>query len=207
MANYKNPKINITKVYTKAGDSGSTYLIGGISVSKDDIRVKGYGDIEELNVLIGVSLNNIKKHSKIVNYSYLTSRLMSIQNELFNLGTILASTGSELAKDMPQIEERDIKILENDIDRLNKFLDPLKSFILPSGDETVLSIHHSRVVCRRVERHVCSIMNEFPKFNNTSLKYLNRLSDYLFVLCRFVAKELKIKEELWKPNNITSEKI
>ena len=206
MSKYRNPKINITKVYTRNGDQGTTHLIGGEEVSKDDIRVRGYGDIEELNVLIGISINNMKKHAKISNYSYISDRLSSIQNELFNLGTILASTGKEVTSDLPQIENNDITILEHDIDKMNKELKSLESFTLPGGNQFILNIHHSRVVCRRAERHTTSIARQYPDFNLVALRYLNRLSDYFFVLGRYVSKYLDIKEELWDPNNITSNK-
>ena len=203
MSKYKNPKISITKVYTRTGDKGNTSLVGGELVRKDDSRVEAYGDIEELNVLIGLVLLSLKKHAKTPRFKDLEGRLISIQNELFNLGTMLASMGSAVSGNMPKVNIDDIKIIEHDIDELNKELPSLKSFTLPGGSETVLSIHLSRVVCRRVERRVCTLLEDYPGSNDT-LKYLNRLSDYLFVLGRFVSKELGMEEQLWNPNNITS---
>ena len=205
MSKYKEPKIRISKVYTKKGDDGSTYLIGGEQVSKNDIRVIAYGDLDELNVCVGVCANHLKNHSNSEEINYCVERLKSIQNELFNLGTILASAGSKLPKGLPSISEDDILILESDIDKMNKELDSLESFILPGGDEAILSIHLARVVCRRTERNVVTVLE---KYNNLtlSLKYLNRLSDYLFVLARFISKKNNIQEELWNPNNITSGK-
>lgn len=204
MSKYKDPEISITKVYTKTGDKGKTALIGGKSVNKDDPRVEAYGDIEELNVLVGVILDNLKKHPKIASFLPLSDRLLSIQNELFNLGTMLASMGSKNFKDMPKVDSRDIEIIEKDIDNLNSSLERLKSFTLPGGNDVVLSIHLSRVVCRRVERRVFSAINEIDDSCSDALRYLNRLSDYLFVLGRFVSKEFGLKEHLWDPNNITS---
>ena len=205
MSKYKEPKIRISKVYTKKGDDGSTYLIGGEQVSKNDIRVIAYGEIDELNVYVGVSANQLKNHSNSEEINYCIERLESIQKELFNLGTVLASTGSKLSKGFPSISENDILILENDIDKMNKELDSLESFILPGGNKTILNIHLARVVCRRAERNVVTIIE---KYNNLELplKYLNRLSDYLFVLARFISKKHKIQEQLWNPNNITSSK-
>jgi len=203
MSKYKNPKISITKVYTKTGDKGKTSLIGGELVDKDDSRVEAYGDIEELNVLIGLVLNNFKKHPNIASFSHLAHRLLSIQNELFNLGTMLASIGSKKYKDMPKIDNDDIKIIEEDIDELNENLEKLKSFTLPGGNETVLSIHLSRVVCRRAERRVFSAIDKVTGCDDI-LKYLNRLSDYLFVLGRFASKEFNLEEQLWDPNDISS---
>tara|TARA_Y100001934_G_scaffold204237_1_gene241089 strand:- start:122 stop:742 length:621 start_codon:yes stop_codon:yes gene_type:complete len=203
MSKYKEPNISITKVYTKTGDKGKTSLIGGESVSKHDSRVEAYGDIEELNVLIGLVVNNLKKHSKIASFANLIKRLVSIQNELFNLGTMLASIGSSGLENMPKIDSNDIEIIEQDIDRLNQNLEALKSFTLPGGDETVLSIHLSRVVCRRVERRVSRLLEETSQCID-ALKYLNRLSDYLFVLGRHVSKELDLEEQLWSPNQISS---
>ena len=205
MSKYKEPKIRISKVYTKKGDDGSTYLIGGEQVSKNDIRVIAYGEIDELNVCVGVSANQLKNHSNPEEINYCIERLESIQNELFNLGTVLASAGSKLSEGLPSISENDILILESDIDKMNKELDSLESFILPGGNETILNIHLARVVCRRAERNVVTILE---KYNNLKfpLKYLNRLSDYLFVLARFISKKNNIQEELWNPNSITSSK-
>ena len=181
MTKYREPKINISKVYTKSGDKGETHLIGGIKVFKDDVRVIAYGEVDELNVTIGLLLFHLKKYPKIENSEYLFTRLSSIQNELFNLGTVLAATGSDLPSNSPKINDKDILILENDIDNMNSILKPLKSFILPGGDELTLHIHYSRVVCRRAERGVATVIKKYSDVDIKVLKYLNRLSDYLFV--------------------------
>ena len=203
---YVNPKIKISKVYTKAGDRGKTDLIGGISVSKDDIRVTSYGEIDELNVLIGFCIFHLKNIKAIASKEYLLSRLISIQNELFNLGTVLASVGSDSSANLPKVEDEDIILLENDIDTMNKSLDSLESFILPGGNELSLHLHLARVVCRRAERSVVSVINKYKETDTKIIEYLNRLSDYLFVLGRSVSKSIGEEEELWNPNNISSNK-
>ena len=204
MTDFKDPKINISKVYTKGGDKGYTYLIGGEKVSKDDIRVISYGEVDELNVCIGVCSNLLKNSPNSKDFTYFIERLTSIQNELFNLGTVLAATGFKMSLDSPRITEQDINNLEKDIDDINTSLSPLSSFTLPGGDSTVLAIHQARVVCRRAERNVVSTIHKFSNLDKTTLMYLNRLSDYLFVLGRVVSSMLGCDEKLWSPNNITS---
>jgi len=203
---YANPNIKISKVYTKVGDRGKTDLIGGISVSKDDIRVTSYGEIDELNVLIGFCIFHLKNIKAIASKEYLLSRLISIQNELFNLGTVLASVGSDSSANLPKVDDEDIILLENDIDTMNKSLDSLESFILPGGNELSLHLHLARVVCRRAERSVVSLINKYKETDTKIIEYLNRLSDYLFVLGRSVSKSIGEEEELWNPNNISSNK-
>ena len=206
MSKFRDPKINISKVYTKSGDRGKTLLIGGEKVSKDDIRVCAYGNIDELNVNIGICSNFLKNSPNSQNFTYFIERLTSIQNELFNLGTVLAATGSEMSADLPRVTQDDIKNLEENIDKMNEALEPLESFVLPGGGEIGLSFHQARVVCRRSERNIVEVMDKFTDLDESVLVYINRLSDYLFVLGRSVLNTLDINEELWSPNNITSKK-
>ncbi len=206
MTDFKDPKINISKVYTKGGDKGYTYLIGGEKVSKDDIRVISYGEVDELNVCIGVCSNLLKNSPNSKDFTYFIERLTSIQNELFNLGTVLAATGSEMSADLPRVTQEDIHNLEQDIDKMNEALEPLDSFTLPGGNEVVLAFHQARVVCRRSERNIVTVINKFSKLDDLILIYANRLSDYLFVLGREVSSILSCDEELWSSNNITSKK-
>ena len=203
---YEEPNISISKVYTKIGDKGKTGLIGGASVSKNDLRVSSYGEIDELNVLIGFCIFHLKNIKAIASKEYLLSRLISIQNELFNLGTVLASVGSDSSANLPKVDDEDIILLENDIDTMNKSLDSLESFILPGGNELSLHLHLARVVCRRAERSVVSVINKYKETDTKIIEYLNRLSDYLFVLGRSVSKSIGEEEELWNPNNISSNK-
>ena len=181
MSKYKDPKINISKVYTKSGDKGKTHLIGGDKVSKNDIRVIGYGDIDELNVLIGVCSVYLKNNPISKDFKYPIERLTSIQNELFNLGTVLASVGSKSRSNMPRISKEDTSLLEKDIDKMNSELEPLSSFTLPGGNDLTLSINHARVVCRRSERNIISILEKYKDLDLETLRYLNRLSGYFFV--------------------------
>ena len=204
MSKFKDPDINISKVYTKKGDDGTTHLIGGVKVLKNDIRVVAYGNIDELNVLIGICSTYLINASKSKYFSYYINRLSSIQNELFNVGTVLASTGIEKKHNLPEITDDDIFILENDIDKINDELDVLKSFTLPGENQVSLSIQHARVVCRRCERDIIAIIDTYKDFDMRVIKYINRLSDFLFVLGRYVIKVLEDKEKLWEPNNITS---
>tara|TARA_Y100001970_G_C14230291_1_gene858177 strand:- start:1697 stop:2317 length:621 start_codon:yes stop_codon:yes gene_type:complete len=206
MTKFRDPKINISKVYTKAGDSGSTYLIGGEQVSKDDIRVIAYGSVDELNVHIGICSNFLKNASNSKDFKYFIDRLTSIQNELFNLGTVLAATGSSEAIDLPRIIDQDINNLELDIDNMNKELSPLDSFVLPGGGDIVLAFHQARVICRKSEIKAVKVSRKFDQLDKRVIIYLNRLSDYLFVIGRAISNQLGIKEELWSPNNITSKK-
>ena len=201
---YKEPNIKISKVYTKAGDKGKTDLIGGTSVPKDDIRVVSYGEVDELNVLMGFCIFHLNNIKSLDETPYLLSRLISIQNELFNLGTVLASIGNQPLADLPKIDNEDIILLEKDIDVMNESLDSLDSFVLPGGNELTLYLHLSRVVCRRAERNVVSVANKYAETDTKIIKYLNRLSDYLFVLGRWVSKSIGEEEQLWSPNNITS---
>lgn len=202
---YKEPNLNISKVYTKVGDKGTTHLIGNEKVPKNDLRVESYGQIDELNVMIGHCFSHLKSFPEMDNYSYISKRLISIQNELFNLGTVLASLGTSSKNDnLPKIDNNDIILLEKDIDDMNSELDPLKSFVLPGGNHLTLYIHSARVMCRKSERSVVSVFNKYPDTDTVVLKYLNRLSDYLFVLGRFISLKLDISENLWDPNNITS---
>lgn len=187
------------KIYTKTGDKGQTSLFGGTRVSKYHNRIKAYGTIDELNSFIGLI-----RDQKIDKKS--TKTLIKIQNDLFTLGAMLATPkNKEKLKsgknrlDIPKVEEKDIKFLEQEIDKMNKELPIMKNFILPGGHTTVSYCHIARCVCRRAERIVVSI-TETEQINPDTLTYLNRLSDYLFVLARKLTKDNQANEIPWKPN-------
>jgi len=206
MTKFKNSNITISKVYTKSGDKGKTFLIGGEKVYKDDIRVVAYGGVDELIVSISKCLSGfsqIKMNSKL---SILYERLISIRNELFNLGTMLAAIGGEFPENTPCISISDVKALENDIDTMNKELHSLDSFVLPGENILIINIHEARVICRRVEQNIVSVLRRYNDINPVIVEYINRLSDYLFVASRWICKQLDMKEELWDPNKITSNK-
>ncbi len=176
--------MRITKVVTKKGDGGETSLVGGTRVSKSSPRVDAYGDIDELNSFLGLARNNIDD-------AELNRILLDRQNELFTLGSDLASP---LDVQVPRIEQMHISELEKTIEQLLKELDPLKEFILPGGNSAGATLHVARAVARRAERKVVKLSTE-EKINNLVLAYLNRLSDFLFVLARVANKRSGALEE------------
>jgi cob(I)alamin adenosyltransferase len=179
------------KIYTKTGDKGQTSLIGGTRISKFDIRIEAYGTVDELNSNIGlVRDQEIDEHSKTL--------LIEIQDRLFTIGSLLAADPEKNKMVLPQIIEADITLLEKEIDRMNEHLPEMKSFVLPGGHTTISFCHIARCVCRRAERCVL-LLNEDQPVNELIYKYLNRLSDFLFVLSRKFTQDLKAEETPWKP--------
>ena len=181
------------KIYTKTGDLGKTSLIGGTKVPKSDLRIETYGTVDELNSFIGlVSDLSEDEHSKIT--------LKEIQDRLFTIGSSLAcDPEKEPLMKMPDLKEDDILFLENEIDSMNTVLPAMKYFILPGGHQTVSTAHVARCVCRRAER-LCVNMQEHNLFvDPLVIIYINRLSDYLFVLSRYLGHLLGVEEVSWKP--------
>ncbi len=177
------------KIYTKTGDEGKTSLFGGKRISKDDWQIEAYGTVDELNSHIGLCMAFIDKEE-------VKQQLAKIQHLLFNIGSVLASP-KENDFNLPNVHEDDIVQLETEMDNMNEHLEPLKYFILPGGSQSVAQLHITRTVCRRAERRVISIKDEV-KHPPLIIKYLNRLSDYLFVLARYMAKVENIKEHKWE---------
>ena len=178
------------KVYTKKGDSGETQLLGGSIVSKNHIRLECYGSIDELNAFIGnIYDQQLSNQNKSI--------LLAIQNQLFNLGSIISFDGKKQKMDLPNISETNIKVLEDEIDKMDAYLPKLKSFILPSGHPSASKCHIARTVCRRAERNLVSLA-ETTETNPLHLKYLNRLSDYLFVLARDILFSSGSNEIQWQ---------
>lgn len=191
--NYYNIQSMSLKIYTKTGDLGLTSLIGGTKVPKSHLRIETYGTVDELNSYIGLIGDLIEDtHSKII--------LKEIQDRLFTIGSSLAcDPDKEPLMKIPDLKETDIELLEKEIDRMNEVLTPMKYFILPGGHITVSSTHVARCICRRAER-LCVNMQEHGLFvDPLVIKYINRLSDYLFVLSRHVGHLLKVEEVSWKP--------
>jgi cob(I)alamin adenosyltransferase len=181
------------KIYTKTGDAGKTALIGGTKVPKSHIRIDSYGTIDELNSFIGMVRDQVDDdHSKNV--------LKEIQDRLFTIGSSLAcDPEKEPLMKMPDLKEDDVTFLEREIDKMNEVLPAMKNFILPGGHLAVSTAHVARCVCRRGER-ICVAMQEHEEFiDPLVLKYLNRLSDYLFVLARYIGHLLNAEEIAWKP--------
>jgi cob(I)alamin adenosyltransferase len=189
------------KIYTKTGDKGTTALFGGTRVPKHHIRIESYGTVDELNSLIGlVRDQNIDKHQQSV--------LITIQNNLFTVGAILATDPEKATlksgKDrlnIPKISDDDVVLLENEMDEMNNHLPAMTNFVLPGGHQTVSFCHIARCVCRRAER-LASALNEMEPFHPNTLTYLNRLSDYLFVLARKLSSDLQAEEVKWIPKKL-----
>lgn len=187
------------KIYTKTGDKGQTALYGGTRVSKSSARVEAYGTIDELNAFVGAAKAEISAPE-------IQAQLKKIQFDLFTLGSesatpadklFLANGKSRLAL---QLSEKEITDLENWMDAYETHLAPLQYFILPAGGRAATALHICRTVCRRAERHLV-LLNESEEVRAELLKYLNRLSDYFFVLARFVSKDSGEAEEYWNPND------
>jgi len=180
------------KVYTKKGDSGETSLIGGVRVKKNAIRIEAYGTVDELNSHIGLIRDQkIDQKTK--------EKLIEIQDRLFTMGSYLASHPEKSKMKLPEFTEADVEKLENWIDEMEENLEPMKTFILPGGHTTVSFCHIARCVCRRAERTMISL-DENEEVPKTLIKYMNRLSDYLFVLSRKLSVDLKASETPWIPN-------
>ncbi len=184
-------KFNFMKVYTKTGDKGTTALIGGKRVSKNHSRLDAYGTIDELMAYTGLLRDQLINKEDQTFFLEILDRLMTV-------ATILAADCDDCHKDLPNIIQKDIEKLEKSMDNMNKELPELSFFVLPGGHTTVSFCHIARTVCRRAERLAIKVQEDF---NNCemAIKYLNRLSDYFFVLSRKLTKDLKIEEIRWIP--------
>jgi cob(I)alamin adenosyltransferase len=179
------------KIYTKTGDKGTTALFGGKRVSKADLRIETYGTVDELNSWIGVLRDQEVNRNR-------QEELVEIQDRLFTIGSILATEPGNAKVKTPSLLPGDVTFLESKIDVMDSELEPMKVFVLPGGHISVSFGHVARTVCRRAERQVIALdLNE--KTDPLVIVYLNRLSDYIFVLCRLMAKELNATETPWKP--------
>lgn len=178
------------KIYTKTGDKGTTALLGGARVSKANLRIEAYGTIDELNAYMGLlrdqSVN--KKREALIHH---------IQNQLFSIGSLLAAQPGKKLDYLPGLQEKDVLVLESAIDEMNDMLPEMKNFILPGGHQSVSFCHIARCVCRRAERKVVALA-EHEEIADRIVIFLNRLSDYLFVLSRMMAQELGAQEIIWK---------
>ena len=182
------------KLYTKTGDKGKTSLLGGKKVPKSHARIDAYGNVDELNSFIGLLKDNDKVETR------LKHQLYWIQENLFSLGSILATEADFKGFELPQITATEIKQLEQWIDHFTGQVPELKNFILPGGLEAVSLCHVCRTVCRRTERSV-SLLQDSEPLDENILPFLNRLSDYFFILARKIAHDLDVPETPWTPGN------
>ena len=179
----RNLEIRTMKIYTKTGDKGKTGLIGGTRVSKNDMRIEAYGTIDELNAFVGLLTTYLSDFD--VNFPF----LKKIQNNLFSVGAYLATDKEKVDTSKSAIfEEDEISLIEQEIDRLNAILPPLKAFVLPGGNSAGAVTHVCRTVARRAERRIYDVAEHYPVAEKI-LIYMNRLSDYFFVLSRYLIKE------------------
>lgn len=179
------------KIYTKTGDIGETSLFGGRRVSKSELRIEAYGTVDELNSWIGL-LRDVQTENSVKDL------LKEIQDRLFTLGSSLAADPENTKLKTPDLHESDVELLEKAIDKMDEALEPLRNFILPGGHVHVSYCHLARTVCRRAER-LAVALHHTSEIHPLAIKYLNRLSDYLFTLSRKMAKDLGAEEVNWLP--------
>ena len=178
------------KIYTKTGDHGETGLFGGPRVRKDHCRIEAFGDVDEVNCLLGLA-------RAMALPPEIEATLQRVQHELFALGAELATPEPEKHQ-VPQVGDHAVALLEQEIDRLEEQLPPLTQFILPSGCEASVRVHTARTVCRRAERRVVALVDADSSVSERSIRYLNRLSDYLFVAARFTNLRAGVEEVPWQ---------
>jgi len=182
-----------SKIYTKTGDKGTTSLLGGTKVSKAHLRIEAYGTVDELNSCIGLCRDLITDEVS-------RNTLLEIQDRLFTIGSALAVDPEKEPKmQVPDLRDSDVLLLEKEMDKMDETLPPMKHFVLPGGHVTVSHIHITRCVCRRAERATVRLQEVGEAVVPLVIIYLNRLSDYLFVLSRYITHQLKAQEIPWKP--------
>jgi cob(I)alamin adenosyltransferase len=195
---FDQPKLAINRVYTRRGDAGQTSLAGGQRLPKNDLRIEAYGTVDELNSFIGLARESARELPEL-------NRILGrVQHELFNLGSNLATLPADIHPKQARITAADSEQLEREIDRMNEGLPPLRSFVLPGGSRLNAELHICRTVCRRAER-VCVALAAQAEVDAAGLKYLNRLSDALFVWSRWASYKLGEPEILWEPNQAASQ--
>ncbi|MCC7339550.1 MAG: cob(I)yrinic acid a,c-diamide adenosyltransferase [Bryobacterales bacterium] len=197
---FNEPRLRISKIYTKSGDKGMTSLVNGRRVAKNHARIDTYGTVDELNANLGLAAASIAElEAGAPGLERLGGIVSRVQHELFNLGSLLATDPAHLHPKQPRITEADVSMLEAEIDSMNEDLPELTSFVLPGGCRLNAELHVSRTVCRRAER-LCYALSQEEEVPAEVLHYLNRLSDALFVWSRWASKMLGVPEVLWNPN-------
>ena len=198
--------VRITRVYTRTGDKGETGLVGGKRVPKDSQRIEAYGTIDELNSVVGLARTfNDEKINVSEAHRFLDVILRQIQDELFDLGSELATPPDFFKEGMYRVDEREVKKIEQLIDECQKELEPLKSFVLPGGGKIGAYLHQCRTVCRRAEREILRL-SRVEELSEWPLKYVNRLSDLFFVLSRWISKQTGEGEYLWQRGLVEKKK-
>ena len=188
--------MRLTKIYTKIGDKGETRLASGEKISKANQRINSYGTVDELNAVCGMLADSLKeKEPKL--FADLEKRIHTIQNLLFDIGGELSFSEGKCPDYVQQIKSKHVTMLEEDMDKYNELLEPLKNFILPGGHPSQSLCHLARVTCRRAEREVVDLAKE-ESVPSEVIVFLNRLSDWFFVLCRYINKHTKTPEKLWE---------
>jgi cob(I)alamin adenosyltransferase len=190
--------IRLTRIYTRSGDRGLTALVGGARVPKESARLEAYGTIDELNSIVGIVRSYLPSCKRRFgkDYGWYSESLRRIQNELFDVGSELATPPPADYAGMHKMSAAEVKKLEDEMDQMQQELKPLNSFTLPGGGVLNAFLHQARTVCRRAER-VCWALRRIEPINDHLIIYVNRLSDHLFVQSRWVAKRLKEPEFLW----------
>jgi cob(I)alamin adenosyltransferase len=192
---FNEPRLSLSRIYTKTGDGGQTGLVGGQRVFKDAQRIEVYGTVDELNSFVGLARISARE-ADLVEFEAILER---VQHELFNLGSVLATLPPDLHPKQPRITPETIHQLEREIDEYNESLSALRSFVLPGGSRICAELHVCRTVCRRAERALVTLSHE-EAIPEDAMLYLNRLSDALFVWSRWVNLKLGVAEALWQPN-------
>jgi cob(I)alamin adenosyltransferase len=190
--------VRLNRIYTKAGDGGDTRLVGGQKVRKDALRIEAYGTVDELSACIGLARTALTVPNAPAEADALARVLARVQNELFNLGSDLATLPADRHPQQPVIEARHVTALEHEIDAWNASLPELRSFVLPGGGIVASYLHLARTVCRRAERQIVRLRDAEP-IGDQTLPYVNRLSDALFVMSRHAARLYGESEPLWEP--------
>ncbi|MBL9026655.1 MAG: cob(I)yrinic acid a,c-diamide adenosyltransferase [Myxococcales bacterium] len=198
------PHVTINRVYTKRGDEGRTSLVGGQSVDKDDLRIEAYGTVDELNAVIGAARVGALEGAAhpgagSAALAELARSLLRVQHELFNLGSLLATLPEDLRPGQPRVTEKDVEALEREMDEATAELPVLRSFVLPGGSRLNADLHLARTVCRRAERLTVRLARA-TEVDALAVRYLNRLSDALFVWSRLACAATGADEVLWTPN-------
>ncbi len=190
--------IRLTRIYTRTGDKGTTALVGGKRVPKESGRLESYGTVDELNSIVGIVRTYLMEYKDRLgdDYQWYSEMLRRIQNELFDVGSELATPPDGEYEGMHKMGDGEVKLLEDEMDRMEKDLQPLKSFTLPGGGVLNAFLHQARTVCRRAERVLWAVKRE-EDIADQVIIYINRLSDHFFVQSRWIAKRLGEPEFLW----------